>query len=51
MFVPYTKGGELARRFREAEEDLGRQTGMKLKIVEKTRVKLIDTLHKARKGL
>ena len=47
MFVPYTKGGELARRIRAAEEDLQRQTGVKIKIVERTGRKLIDLLHRA----
>ena len=47
MFVPYTKGRELARRMRKADEELAKQTGNKIKIVEKTGFKLIDTLHKA----
>ena len=47
MFVPYTRKGELARRMREAEEDLGAQTGVKLKIVERSGRRLIDILHKA----
>ena len=36
MFVPYTKDGELAKRLREAESELGKQTGIKIKIVERT---------------
>ena len=47
MFVFYTKGGELARRLRVAEEDLQKQTGVKIKIVERTGRKVIDVLHKA----
>ena len=47
MFVPYTVRGELARRLREAEEDLGEQTGVKLKIVERTGRRLVDLLHTA----
>ena len=47
MFVPYTKGGELARRLREAEEELMKQTGVKIKIVERTGRKIVDLLHKA----
>ena len=47
MFVPFTKGGELAKRLREAEEDLQRQTGVKIKIVERTGQKLVDVLHRA----
>ena len=47
MFVPYTKGGELARRLRAAEEDLQKQTGVKIKIVERSGRKLVDILHRA----
>ena len=47
MFVPYTKGGELARRLRLAEEDLLKQTGVKIKIVERTGRKIVDILHKS----
>ena len=47
LFVPYTVEGELAKRFREAEQELGRQTGIKLKIVEKSGTKLVDLLHQA----
>ena len=47
MFVPYTRRGELAKRLREAEEDLGEQTGVKIKIVERTGRRLVDLLHKA----
>ena len=46
MFIPCTRGGELARRMREAEEELGRQTGYKIKIVERAGTKIIDLLHK-----
>ena len=37
----------MARRMRKADEELAKQTGNKIKIVEKTGFKLIDTLHKA----
>ena len=47
MFVPYTPGGELAKKLREAETELGRQTGIKIKIVEKTGTKLVDLIHKS----
>ena len=47
MFVPYTRKGELARRLREAEEELGAQTGVKIKIVERTGRRLVDLLHRA----
>ena len=33
MFVPYTPKGELARRLREVETDIEKQTGNKLKKV------------------
>ena len=36
MFVPYTPRGELARRLREVESDIEKQTGTKLKIVERS---------------
>ena len=36
LFVEQTKGGELARRMRQAEEQLSRMTGWKVKIVEKS---------------
>ena len=47
MFVPYTKGGELAKRLREAEEELMKQTGVKITVVETTGRKIVDLLHKA----
>ena len=47
MFVPYTPRGELAKRLREAEKDLENQTGIRVKIVERTGIKMIDLLHKA----
>ena len=46
MFVPFTKGGELAKMLREAEEELGKQTGFKIKIVE-SGTRLVDLLHKS----
>ena len=47
MFVPYTPRGELARRLREVETDIEKQTGSKLKIVERSGMKIIDLLHKS----
>ena len=47
MFVPYTRGGELAKRLREVEEQQARQTGIKIKIVERTGRRIVDILHKA----
>ena len=47
MFVPYTKGGELAKQLRQAEEELGMRTGYKIKIVERTGTKIEDILHKS----
>ena len=47
LFVPYTNGSVLAKRLREAEENLLHSTGYKLKIVEKGGSKLEDLLHKS----
>ena len=47
MFVPYTIGGSLARRLREEEEKLEKQTGYRIKIVERAGSKLVDLLHRA----
>ena len=47
MFVPYTPRGELARRLREVESDIEKQTGNKLKIVERSGMKIVDLLHKS----
>ena len=47
MFVPYTPGGELARRLKEVETQLGKLTGARIKIVEKVGTKLVDMLHQA----
>ena len=47
MFVPYTVGGELARRLKEAENNLVKQTGVRIKIVEKVGNKIVDTLPQA----
>ena len=46
MFVPCTRGGELAKLLREAEEEQGKQTGYKIKIVERAGTKIVDMLHK-----
>ena len=47
MFVPFTVGGELLRRLKEAENEMAKQTGIKIKMVEKVGVKLVDILHKS----
>ena len=47
MFDPYTAGSELAKRLRENEEKLAKITNTKIKIVERTGVKLQDLLTKA----
>ena len=45
LFVPYTVGSLLAKRLREAEENLLVSTGYKIKIVERSGTKLEDLLH------
>ena len=47
LFVPYTEGGELARRLREEEEKLADVTGYKVKIVERAGQPLKRILHKS----
>ena len=47
MFIPYTVNGGLAKQTREAEEELGRQTGYKIKIIERTGTRIMDLLHKS----
>ena len=47
MFVPYTVGSELARRIRQTESTLQEMTGYRLKIVERSDLKLEDILHKS----
>ena len=47
MFVPFTVGSELARRMREAEATLQSMTGYRIKIVERSGLKLEDALCKA----
>ena len=47
MFIPFTKHSELASRLRDNEERMEKQTGYRLKIVEKGGTKLVDILHKA----
>ena len=44
MFCPYTPVSELAKRLREAENDLNKLTGYRMKIVEEAGDKLIDML-------
>ena len=45
IFCPYTKGGELAKQLREAEENMEKATGYRMKIVEEIGEKVIDKLH------
>ena len=40
-------GNNIAKRMRVAETSLENQTGVKLKIVERSRVKIVDILHKS----
>ena len=47
IFVPYTTGSELAKRIRETEAKKQSMTGYRLKIVERSGLKLEDILHKA----
>ena len=47
MFIPFTVGGELSRRLKAAESELAKQTGVKIKIVEKVGTKLVDLLHQS----
>ena len=47
FFVPYTVGSTLAKRLRDAEENLKGTTGYKLKIVERGGTKLEDLLHRS----
>ena len=47
MFVPFTPGGELVKRLKVAEQELAKQTGIKIKMVEKAGIKLVDILHKS----
>ena len=47
MFVPYTQGSELAKRLRDAEKTLQELTGYKIKMVERTGLKLEEMLHRA----
>ena len=47
LFVPYTHGSVMAKRLREAEENMLETTGYKLKIVERGGSKLEDLLHRS----
>ena len=47
MFVPFTPGSELARLLRENEEKLVKLTGCKVKIVERTGIKIQELLTKS----
>ena len=44
MFAPCTKGSKLTKELREAENELGKSTGAKLKIVERCGTKIADIL-------
>ena len=46
MFVPFTKGSQLARRMRETELTMEQMSGYKLKIVERGGIKLEHILVK-----
>ena len=45
LFCPYTKGSELAKQIREAETDMEKTTGYKIKVVEESGEKIMDILH------
>ena len=47
LFIEHTPNGELARRFREAEVELSRITGFKVKVVERNGASIKSILHKA----
>ena len=47
MFVPYTPESQLAKKLRQNEEVLAKITKSKLKIVERTGMKLQDVLTKS----
>ena len=47
LFVPFTKGSELARRMREAENTLQYITGYRIQIVERSGQNLEDILTKS----
>ena len=47
LFVPRTKGGELAKRLRKEEEVLAQVTGYKVKIVERSGKMLKRILHRS----
>ena len=47
MFVPYTEGGELARKLRENVENINKLTNNRVKIIERTGIELQDLLTKS----
>ena len=47
LFVPRTVGGELARKLRQAEEEIEKITGDRIKIVERAGTMLKRILHKS----
>ena len=50
MIVPFTPGGELAKKLRENEEKLSNLTKNRIKIVERAGVKIKDLLKKSNPG-
>ena len=47
LFIPYTNGSELAKLLRDAELDMEKTTGYKVKVVEESGEKIKDILHTA----
>ena len=47
LFIPGTKGGELASRLRKEEEELSKLTGYRVKIVERSGLKISSMLHRS----
>ena len=47
IFVPHTQKSELAKRWREKLENFERISSVKLKVVERTGIKVVDLLHKS----
>ena len=45
IFCPYTAGGELAKKLRNAEEEMEKLSGFKIKVVEEVGEKVKDILH------
>ena len=47
LFVPYTEGAVLAKKYREYEQQMKGPTGWYLKIVERAGDSLVDLLHRS----